>query len=70
MQLHAFNFTDRPLVREAWLNLYFPQRTPSELARPARLTGGVDWVIAPSDERTVSVELSDDGEHDYRLLAD
>jgi hypothetical protein len=55
-QLHVFNFTDRPLLPEVWLNLYYPQQMPTQEARPLRLIGGVDWVIQPSTEHMARFE--------------
>ena len=49
-RMHHFNFTDQPLLREFWMNLYFPSSTPADLARPLRASGGVDWVIEPQAE--------------------
>jgi hypothetical protein len=49
-RLHHFNFTDQPLLRELWMNLYFPESPPTEVARPLRASGGVDWVIEPQAE--------------------
>jgi hypothetical protein len=49
-RLHQFNFTDVPLLREFWMNLYLPDSAPAEVARPLRASGGVDWIIEPQAE--------------------
>jgi hypothetical protein len=60
-RLHNFNFTDLPLLREFWLNLYFPESTPSEYARPLRAAVGADWVIEPATDRVWQFECPIDG---------
>jgi len=52
--LHHFNFTDVPLLRELWMNLYVPAQTPTEYERPLRAAGGMEWSLPPDSELRVT----------------
>jgi hypothetical protein len=43
-EIHAFNFTDRPMLSDAWFNLYYPRVAPVEQTTFVRLVGGTDAV--------------------------
>jgi hypothetical protein len=46
--MHYFNFTDKPLIREFWMNLYFAKK--EDIKREAlqiRAMGGFGWNSAP-----------------------
>jgi hypothetical protein len=47
--MHYFNFTDKDLVREVWLNLYFPapDATITEYSKVIRGFGGLSWNREP-----------------------
>ena len=46
--MHYFNFTEDPLLREFWLNLYYiPKEQVTEKAQQIRGMGGIGWQIAP-----------------------
>jgi hypothetical protein len=52
--MHYFNFTDEPLLREFWMNIYFvPNDQVEEQAHLIRGMGGLEWLfpgIAPGED--------------------
>jgi hypothetical protein len=52
MGLHAYNYTDKPRLREAWVNLYFVDR--DKVTQPigsVLMIGGVGLTIPPGEHR-------------------
>ncbi|MDD9941816.1 MAG: hypothetical protein OXU20_12300 [Myxococcales bacterium] len=46
--MHYFNFTDKPLLREFWLNLYYvPKEQVTEESKQVRAMGGLSWTVLP-----------------------
>ena len=46
--MHYFNFTDEPLLREFWLNIYFvPKEQVTEESNGIRAMGGLSWTVLP-----------------------
>ncbi|HYI06279.1 MAG TPA: hypothetical protein VD858_15400 [Reyranella sp.] len=51
--MHYFNFTEGPLLREFWLNLYYiPKEDVKETAKQIRGMGGIGWQIEPGSNKT------------------
>ena len=50
-RMHHFNATNAPILRESWLNLYFPRKPPVEQTTTVQLTAGITWQIEPGEER-------------------
>jgi hypothetical protein len=69
--MHYFNFTDKPIIREFWMNIYFAKG--DEIKREAqqiRAMGGLRWSvlpIAPGSDMTYKFECPITG--DGRILA-
>ena len=57
-RMHHFNTTNSKVLRESWLNLYFPRKPPSEQAGYAQLTAGITLTMLPGEERAASSQLS------------
>src|SRR5262249_29992162 len=53
-RIHYFNVTTTPMLRESWLNLYFPREPANEQTRPAQLTAGITWQLEPGEEKSVT----------------
>jgi hypothetical protein len=71
--MHYFNFTDKPLVREFWLNLYFAKKADiTEEAFQIRGMGGFGWnsnPIAPGTDKVYKYSCPVKGEgHILNLL--
>jgi hypothetical protein len=46
--VHYFNFTDKPMLREVWINLYYaPPETVTVIADTIRGYGGIGWYLFP-----------------------
>jgi len=46
--MHYFNFTDKDIIREFWMNIYFvDQSLVKEQADQIRAMGGLSWTIVP-----------------------
>ncbi|HKU39242.1 MAG TPA: hypothetical protein VJR89_13870 [Polyangiales bacterium] len=69
--MHYFNFTDKPIVREFWMNIYSVK--PEDVKRQAaqiRAMGGLSWLalpIAPGTDMTYKYECPIKG--NGRILA-
>jgi hypothetical protein len=64
MNLHAYNFTDAPQLRELWINLYFVDEAKvTQKATPIRFVGGLGLDLAPgqSKELTYTMTSPSDG---------
>jgi hypothetical protein len=63
-RMHHFNTTNSKVLRESWLNLYFPGKPASEQAGYAQLTAGVTLTMLPGEERATgfSCPISDPGQ--------
>ncbi len=52
-QLHYYNFTPQPILREVWVNLY--KKEPSQATQPLKgvsMIGGLDLAVAPHSRDT------------------
>lgn len=60
--LHGFNFTDKDLLREFWLNIYYvPEAQVKQEATQIRGMGGLSWnsmPIAPGTDKTYSYKCA------------
>jgi hypothetical protein len=46
--MHYFNFTDKPIVREFWMNIFFAkQEDIKREAAQIRAMGGLSWTVVP-----------------------
>jgi hypothetical protein len=64
MNLHAYNFTDKPMLREMWINLYtVPEEEVTQRAAGIGLVGGLGLNLAPGEslENTYEATFAEDG---------
>lgn len=61
--MHYFNFTQEPILREFWMNVYYIEETP-ETIRPMRIggMGGFGFAIAPGTHQTYKYECPINGD--------
>lgn len=46
--MHYFNFTDKPILREFWMNIYYAKKEDiTQTAAQIRGMGGLSWTVAP-----------------------
>jgi hypothetical protein len=59
MNLHAYNYSDRPMLREMWINLYFVDEADVTLPREAiGVVAGTGIAIPPGESQTITYEMA------------
>jgi hypothetical protein len=54
MNLHAYNYTEEPQLREMWINVYFiPEAEVTQRAQGIGIVGGLGLAVAPGTDQTV-----------------
>jgi hypothetical protein len=57
--MHFFNTTDEPLVRQGWTNVYYADlESVSQVADQVTLTGGISMNVKPHSKQTISVSCA------------
>jgi hypothetical protein len=54
MNLHAYNYSEEPQLREMWINVYFvPEAEVTQRAQGIGIVGGLGLSVAPGADRTL-----------------
>ena len=59
MNLHAYNFTDKPQLREMWINLYFVEEAKiTQKANAIRFVGGLGLNLPPGQNKDLTYTMT------------